>query len=373
MSRYLLSAGFGKVRIRSLYESLLVVTLITGAYYLFLYVPKHVKAGQPVLALASYFLTYDPIEGLNQPAYVIPDSVKVWDTPAEIRLQVATLQCGDQVKALGRFRDWIHVRTTAGQEGWVKAGGLMNAGSHEAEERLREEISDMPVQARGHSDDADNVHLEPSRQTAVVAEVNPEQTLEIFGRRMVRRSYKNSPLDILPVSTKDPIEAWYLVQESSHAGWILGRRVHLDIPKSISAYAQETNLVAWLVLDTVEDNGRQLPQYLVADREGTETCDFTDIRVLTWWKKKQTYAVAYKEGGLQGFFPILVSHEGSVPHFRVRLIDDTGNKYQKIYGLFETITRNMGIADSWQSDAMPEQPASQARRQRNVPSDTIHG
>jgi hypothetical protein len=373
MSRYLTSVGFGKVNLRTLSESLLAVTLITGVYYLFSYVPKHVKAGQPVLALANYFLTYAPIERLNQPAYVIPDSVKVWDTPAEIRLQVATLQSGDQVKALGRFRNWIHVRTRDGQEGWVKAGGLMDAGTHEAEDRLREEISDMPVQARGHADDADNVHIEPSRQTAVVAEVNPEQTLEIFGRRMVRRSYKNSPLDVLRVSAKDPLEAWYLVQESSHAGWILGRRVHLDIPKSISAYAQETNLVAWLVLDIVEDNGHQLPQYLVADREGTETCDFTDIRILTWWKKKQTYAIAYKEGGLQGFFPILVSHEGSVPHFRLRLMDDAGNKYQKVYGLFETITRNMGIANTWRRDAMPEESASRPRRQRTGPSVNMRG
>ena len=250
--------------------------------------------------------------------------------------QVATLQSGDQVQALGHFRDWVHVRMLDGQEGWVSDDGLMNAETHEEEERLREEISDMPVQARGHAADVDNVHIEPSRAAAVVAQVNPQQSLEIFGRRMVRRSYEKSASDILPVSSGQ-LEAWYLVQEGSHAGWILGHRVRLDIPESISAYAQDTNLVAWVVLDTVDDNGHQIPQYLVADRVGTQTCDFTDIRVLTWWKKKQTYAIAYKEGGLQGYFPILVTHEGSVPYFRLLLVDDAGNKCQKIYGLFETL------------------------------------
>ena len=120
---------------------------------------------------------------------------------------------------------------------------------------------------------------------------------------MVRRSYENNPSDILPVSSEVALKAWYLVQGGSHAGWILGRRVHLDIPKSISAYAQDTNLVAWLVLNTVDDSGHLVPQYLVADRLGTQACDFTDIRVLTWWKKKQTYAIAYNEGGLKAIFP----------------------------------------------------------------------
>jgi hypothetical protein len=372
MSRYLLSAGLGKVKVRSLSESLLAVTLITGTYYLLHYVPKHVKAGEPVLAFADYFLTYVPIQVLNQPAYVVPDSVKVWDTPAEIRLQVATLQSGDQVQALGRFRDWTHVRTAGGQEGWVSHDGLMNAETHEAEERLHKEIADVPAQARGHAVDVDNVHIEPSRQSAVVAQVNPEQGLGIFGRRMVRPSYENSPSDIVPMPS-DPLDAWYLVQEGSHAGWMLGRRVQLDIPESISAYAQNTNLVAWLTLDTVDDNGHRIPQYLVADRVGTETCDFTDIRVLTWWKRKQTYAIAYKEGGLQGYFPILLAHEGSVPHFRLRLVDDAGGKYQEIYGLFETITRKMGTADTWRSDAMPQQPASRVRKRGTRPLGTLRG
>ena len=373
MSRYLLSANLGKVSIRNLSELLLALTLITGAYYLFHYVPQHVKAGEPVLALANYILTYAPIQDLNQPAYVIPNSVRVWDTPAEIRQQVATLHSGDQVQALGRFRNWTHVRTLGGQQGWVNASGLMNAETHEEEERLRGEISQVPAQAKGHAADVDNVHIEPSRQAAVVAEVNPEENLGIFGRRIVRRSHENNLFDVLPVSSEGPLEAWYLVQEGSHAGWILGRRVQLDIPKNISAYSQDTNLVAWLVLDTVDDSGHPIPQYLVADRVGTETCDFTDIRVLTWWKKKQTYAIAYQEGGLQGYFPILVTREGSVPYFRLRLVDGAGNKYQEILGLFETITRHRGTVDTWQSDAMPEPPDLRVQKRRARPLLSLHG
>jgi len=373
MSRHCLSVRLGKVRIRSLSESLLAVTLLTGGYYLFAYVPQHVKAGEPVLALVSYYLTYAPIQGMNQPAYVLPPSVKVWDTPAEIRWQVAMLLAGDEVQALGRFRNWTHVRTLSGQEGWVSNNELMSGATHDAEGRLCKEISDLPVLARGHAVDVDNLHIEPSRQAAVVAAVDSEESLEILGRRMVRRSSENRPSDILPASTESRPEAWYLVQEGSRAGWILGRHVQLDIPKGISAYAQATNLVAWLVLDTVDDNGHPMPQYLVADRVGTVTCDFTDIRILTWWKKKQTYAIAYKQEGLQGYFPILVTHEGSVPYFRVRLLDSAGNKYQETFGLFETITRHTGTADTWQSDAMPEPPASRVQKRWAKASVSMHG
>lgn len=363
MPRYLFSEVLGKVKVRSLSESLFAVTLIAGAYYLLHYVPRHVKAGEPVVALANYFLTYSPIQDIHQPAYVVSDSIEVWDTPAEIRQQVATLKCGEQVQALGRFRDWTHVRTMGGQGGWVNTNALMNAETHQAEERLGEQISDMSAQARGHANDVDNIHIAPSRDGAVVAEVNPSQTLGIFGRRMVRRSDINRVSTSLPVPSHNPLEAWYLVQEGSHTGWILGHRVQLDIPKSISAYSQDTNLVAWLVLDTTDDNGRRMPQYLVADRVGTETCDFTDIRVLTWWQKKQTYAIAYKETELQGYFPILVTHEGSVPQFRLRLIDDAGSKYQGFYGLFDTMTRHLGTALTWQEDATPQLPASRLRTQ----------
>ncbi len=343
MSRHNLSATLGTVSARTLSESLLALALVTGAYYLYVYVPKHLKAGQPVLALSHYFLTYVPIEELHATAYVIPDSVPVWDTPAEIRAQVAALQSADPVHALGKFRDWTHVRLLNGQDGWVDNDALMSAETHEEEERLREAIAGVPVQATGHAADIDNLHVEPSRAAAVVAQVGSEQTLEIFARRLVRRAHDSGSREFL-LDSSERGEVWYLVEQGSHTGWILGRHVQLTIPKGLSAYAQSNNVVAWLILDRVRDNGRLIPQYLVADRAGTDSCDFTDIRVLTWWKRKQAYAIAYKEGGLKGEFPILVTRTGSVPHFRLCLRDDKGARSQKVYALFDTITRIVGVS-----------------------------
>ncbi len=137
---------------------------------------------------------------------------------------------------------------------------------------------------------------------------------------------------------------------------MLGRFVDLDIPPGIAMYAQGVNLVAWLVLDTVNDSGRQVPQYLAADRIATRDFDFNHIRVFTWWVKRHKYVTAYVEGSVNGYFPIRVTSIGGVPYFRLRLVDDDGKQFQKVYGLFDTIVKVIGTVPGWDSDAMPEKP-----------------
>ncbi len=351
------------MKVRTAFALLLLAVLVASAYYLLFYIPKHSKAGEPVLKVLNYFLTYAPIQPVNEAAYVVPDSLQVWDTPAEIRRQIANLKLGEQVYALGHFRQWTHVRLLDGRDGWVHEDGLMTAATEAEDERLLKEAADVPVQATARAADLANLHIEPSRKAAIVAHVKSNQDLSVLDRRMVERPPESSTPDASASASKT-FEAWYLVLAGSRAGWILGKLVQLDIPKNISTYAQDVNLVAWLVLNTVDDNGRPVPQYLLADRVGPAAYDFSHIRVLTWWKKKQTYAIAYREGDLQGFFPILVSRQGSVPYFRLRLVNSDGAKYQKVYGLFDTITRLMGTVDGWESDAVPERPASKIQSKR---------
>jgi hypothetical protein len=112
----------------------------------------------------------------------------------------------------------------------------------------------------------------------------------------------------------------------------------------------------------VVDEDRQVPQYLVADRMGNQDVDFTHIRVFTWWVKNHRYVTAYVESGLQGYFPIRVVQIGNVPYFRLHLVDKHANKIQKVYGLFDTITRPLGIVEGWESNTMATQPPSRRGR-----------
>jgi Bacterial SH3 domain len=310
-------------------------------------------------------------------AYVLTPSVQIVDTLAEVHSNVATVQNGQRLEVLERDGDWARVRLASGVTGWMESRNLMTSETYDRAQALLQKVKTLPEQAVGHTSFEANLRLKPSPGAPILEQMPQQQALEIYGRRMVARlpaaseagAEETSEEEKRGASPAGPREAWYLVRTDSRAGWVLGRLVTLDIPQAISVYAQNINLVAWLVLNTVEDQGNAVPQYLVADRIGAPDVDFNHIRVFTWWAKKQHYATAYVEGNLVGYFPIRVEQRGNVPYFRLRLLEPGGAEVQKVYELENTIVRPLGIVEGWSSDALPVSPlrphrAGRARRSR---------
>jgi hypothetical protein len=196
-----------------------------------------------------------------------------------------------------------------------------------------------------------NLRLEPSRDAAQLAQLPENLKVQIYGRRVLDRPAPDGQPSAAKVR-----DAWYLIRADARAGWVLGRFVALDIPEKLAPYAQGANMVAWVVLKTVDDEGQPVPEYLTADRLGTQEADFSHIRVFTWWIKNHKYVTAYVESNLNGYFPIRVARSRVFPTFRLRLMDDQGQKFQKVYGLFDTMTRTVGTVPGWESDAMPASP-----------------
>jgi len=313
--------------------------------------------------VAYYLFVYRPAHAKPEVAYALDSSVEMADSPVEVHVVVGKLKQGERVEVLRRTRNWVEARQADGTRGWVEAKNLLDAQTYEAGQRLLKELEQVPTQAAGHVADRVNVRVEPSRGASPLMELKGKQQVEIFGRRLVDRPAQVASRE--PASTASASagrEAWYLVRASGQAGWVVGRLVELDVPESISTYAQGTNLVAWLVLNTVDDDARKVPQYLVADRAGIQDFDFTHIRVFTWWKQRQRYATAYVEGNLRGYFPIRVLDASGTRSFRLRLIEKDGRKVQKVYGLFNTIVRPLGRVDGWESNAMPTRQASPPKR-----------
>jgi SH3 domain-containing protein len=299
----------------------------------------------------------------GEAAYVLARALNVVDTTAEIRLTVGTLKAGDRVEVLEHTPRWMHVRLANGRTGWVENKDMLDSETYERGQRLLKELGRQTQQAVGHVSELVNLHLEPARDATVLAQLDANQKVEIFGRRLIERPPQP---DQPPTGGAVVRDAWYLVRADSRAGWLLGRTVDLDAPPGIAPYAQDVNMVAWLVLDMVEDQGRNVPQYLVADRLGEQDLDFNHIRVFTWWKKRQQYVTAYVEGGLDGYFPLRAIRLNNVPYFRLRLIDENAHKIQKVYGMFDTIVRPIGTVEGWESDAMPERPPSRLRHARKA-------
>jgi SH3-like domain-containing protein len=288
---------------------------------------------------------------------VLPQSVELVDTPAEVRIVVGSLRSGDRLEISTRTRNWARVQTADGLTGWVELKNLLDSRTYEGGQQLLREVASLPPQAEGHTTGVVNLRLDPSRDAAQLAQLTENQKLHVFGRRMVERP---SPVD--QPSVEKTRDAWYLIRADSRAGWVLGRFVALDIPEALSRYAQGTNSVACVVITTVEEDGQSIPEYLVADRIGSQDVDFTHIRVFTWWVKNHEYVTAYVESDLKGYFPIRVAFLDGAHYFRLRLKDDEGKEYQKVYRLFDTITRTIGTVPGWESDALPTTPESHRRR-----------
>ncbi len=308
-----------------------------------------------VLASAGYyFFVYRPAHALHgEVAYVLPDTVDVVDTPAEVRMTVGSLKAGARVDVLKRTRNWAQIRTANNLSGWVENADLLEAQTYEGGQQLLRDILNVPPQADGHTGGAVNLHLEPSRDAPQLTQLPQDLKVQIFARQLVDRpGAEDQP------SADKQRDAWYLIRANARAGWVLGRFVDLDIPEPLSPYAQGTNLVSWVVLRTVDDDGRAMPEYLAADRMGSQDADFSHIRVFTWWVKDHKYVTAYVESNLKGYFPTRIQTVDGVPYFRLRLLDDRGEKYQRVYGLFDTKTRAIGEVPGWESTAMPTLPPS---------------
>jgi hypothetical protein len=254
---------------------------------------------------------YKPAHVLSvEVGYVLPPSIKVVDTPAEVRIIVGSLTSGERVEITRRTRNWAQIRTAANLTGWVENKELLDSQIYEGGQKLLRDLKEIPAMADGHTSGIVNLRLEPARDAAQLAQL-PE---------------------------------------------------NLDPPEQRAPYAQGANMVSWVVLKKVDDAGQAVPEYLTADRLGTQEADFSHIRVFTWWIKNHKYVTAYVESNLNGYFPIRVAVVNGTPYFRLRLMDDQGQKFQKVYGLFDTITRTVGTVPGWESDAMPESPEAHHHR-----------
>lgn len=312
------------------------------------------------LGLAWYYAAYIPKKreaAHAETAYVLPDSLPVVDTTAVIRRVLMTYHSGDPVRVVERVGDWARLALPGGGFGWVKQKDLLEGAEYAKGQQLIRSLASSPVQAEGHASAPVNLHLDPSRDALKLGEISEDARVDVYNRRIAKTTAPNG------VSSPS---VWYLIADGSRAGWVLGQFINLNVPPALAPYAQGVNMVAWMPLNTVPGEGRNVPQYLAADRIGGEDFDFNHIRVFTWWKKHQEYVTAYVESGLDGYFPIVVTHEGGVPYFHLHLIDEDGQKIQKVYGLFDTIVRPIGIVDGWTSNAMPPPAPRTKRRNRRT-------
>ncbi len=299
-------------------------------------------------------------------AYVSGIQANLRDHVAAVYEKTGVIKNGDRVEVLDHDRHFVKVRAATGETGWVEQRYLVSQDVYDRIQKLTADNQADPVQAQGTTRNDTNLHVEPGRDTEHLYQILAGEKLSLL-----KRGTADKPGAVMPASRnksggsnsddKKPVpvvEDWWLVRDShNRVGWVLARMIDLDVPLDVAQYAEGQRIVAFFVLDQVEDVDKQgggkdpvvkkVPQYLTVLTEPKDGLpfDFNQVRVFTWNTRRHRYETAYRER-MEGVLPVTVTQEnfdkeGTLPVFVLRVPDDSGKIIERKYKLNTPIVRRV--------------------------------
>jgi uncharacterized protein YgiM (DUF1202 family) len=294
--------------------------------------------------------------GKQEVAYVSAPQATLRDRVAAVYTKTGVVKNGERVQVLDRDRRFVHVRTESGADGWMEQRYLITQQVFDAFQKLTQAEQNSPVQAEATTRNDTNLHLDPARNAEHLYQLTQGSKVALLKRAFSERILPGAPArpavktdDKNKEAPKPVLEDWWLIRDSSgHVGWVLSRMLDVDAPLEIAQYAEGQRIVAFFVLDEVNDSGKKVPQYLVMLTEPKDGMpfDYNQIRVFTWNVKRHRYETAYREHNLNGMLPVTVAQEsfdkeGTLPVFVLRVKDDSGNLSERKYKLNTPIVRRV--------------------------------
>jgi hypothetical protein len=270
---------------------------------------------------------------------------------------------GERVEVLDHDRRFVKVRTASGVMGWMEQRYLVGQDVYDQIQKLTADNLKDPVQAQGATRNDTNLHVEPGRDTEHLYQISSGEKLALLKRGTAEKPGAVAPPSRTAIAGGNPqngssqkndkkpapvIEDWWLVRDShNRVGWVLARMVDLDIPLDVAQYAEGQRIVAFFVLNQVQDGDKKVAQYLtiVTEPKDGMPFDFNQIRVFTWNVKHHRYETAYRER-IEGILPVTVAQEnfdkeGMLPVFVIRVQDDSGKISERKYKLNTPIVRRV--------------------------------
>ncbi|MGB8782471.1 MAG: SH3 domain-containing protein [Terriglobales bacterium] len=312
-------------------------------------------------------------------AYVSGVQAILRDRVAAVYEKTGVVKNGDRVEVLDHDRRFVKVRTATGVTGWVEQRYLVGQAVFDQIQKLTADNQNDPVQAQGATRNDTNLHVEPGRDSEHLYQITAGEKLALLKRGTAEKpgtgaapqhptaaagtnvagtnndneNEKEKAQQKTQAKDQDKkaapiIEDWWLVRDShNRIGWVLARMIDLDVPLDVAQYAEGQRIVAYFVLDEVQDKDKKVAQYLTVLTEPKDGLpfDFNQIRVFTWNLKRHRYETAYRER-MEGILPVTVAHEsfdkeGVLPVFVIRVRDDKGNISVRKYKLNTPIVRRV--------------------------------
>jgi uncharacterized protein YgiM (DUF1202 family) len=289
-------------------------------------------------------------------AYVSAPQATLRDQVAQMYNRVGTVKNGDRVEILDREKRFALVRTATGVEGWIEQRNLVDQKVFDTLQKLTQDNQNDPVQAPGVLRNDTNLHITPGRETEHLYQLATGAKVSILKRATAEKQ------GVMPMAAKSAsvrpgakaptgpvLEDWWLVRDAQgRVGWVLARMVDVDAPLDIAQYAEGQRFVAFFALNEVPDGDKKVPQYLCLLTEPHDGLpyDYDQVRVFTWNVRKHRYETAYREHGLNGVLPVIVSNEnfdkeGTLPVFILHVRDEAGNVSERKYKLNTPIVRRV--------------------------------
>jgi SH3-like domain-containing protein len=298
--------------------------------------------------------------------YVVAKQTYLRDRVAAVSNRVVLVNNGEPLEVVEHGRRFLKVKTAKGEIGWIEEHMVIDQAAYDQFAALGQQHAHDPVVATAVLRDDLYLHVKPGRETERFYLLPENEKLQLLIRASVpkpappqgflpmphstagtkgKKAGASGTKATLPGEPTVPMEDWWLVRDSrGQVGWMLARRLDVDVPDEIAGYSEGQKIVGAYVLTKVYDPESSLPDKLVPEYVSVTNAykdglpyDFNQVRVFTWNVKKHRYETAYRQRNVQGYLPVKVSEtknaQGqSLPEFSITVATSDEVKVDPLTG-----------------------------------------
>jgi SH3-like domain-containing protein len=300
--------------------------------------------------------------------YVVAKQTYLRDRVAAVSNRVALVTNGEGLEVVEHGRRFLRTKTSKGEVGWIEDHMVIDQATYDQFAALQQQHAHDPVVATAVLRDDLYLHVKPGRETDRFYLLPESQKLQLLIRASVPKpeppqGFLTAPRP--PAAGKEktgkekqtaakatpagepavPMEDWWLVRDSrGQVGWLLSRRLDIDVPDEIAGYSEGQKIVGAYVLTRVNDPDSSLPDKLVPEYVSVTNAykdglpyDFDQVRVFTWNVKKHRYETAYRQRNIEGYLPVTISQSKNaqgqaVPGFSITVATSDAVKVDPVTG-----------------------------------------